>query len=166
MRAALVNEDAMPEPQLIMLDVDACEPSDWNPNVEDLATFNELVENIRQVGMVDPIQVVSLGDDKYRIVGGEHRWKAARLAGLEVLFRLLREELAVKESTRGMRTCFPATIFASPVFAARRAGFGVVFADIELPSMCITPATLDVAYSRDPFDVLVVYWPPRLLAAR
>src|SRR3972149_2330349 len=83
MMTALMNDDAMTEPQLIMLDVDACEPSDWNPNVEDLATFNELVENIRQVGMVDPIQVVPLGDDKYRIVGGEHRWKASRLAGLE-----------------------------------------------------------------------------------
>ena len=76
MMTALMNDDAMTEPQLIMLDVDACEPSDWNPNVEDLATFNELVENIRQVGMVDPIQVMPLRRQV------SHRWRRAPLEGV------------------------------------------------------------------------------------
>lgn len=62
----------------------------WNPNVEETATFNQLVENIRQVGMTVPIQVRTLGDAdlsederasgvKYEIVGGEHRLRAAQV---------------------------------------------------------------------------------------
>jgi len=65
-----------------MLPINSVIPNQWNPNVEDPDTFNELVENIKDVGFVDPIQVVPV-EGGYMIVGGEHRWKAAKLAGLE-----------------------------------------------------------------------------------
>lgn len=62
--------------------IDSIQPSSWNPNVEDPDTFNELVESIKNDGFVDPIQVAPTGDI-YTIVGGEHRWKAAKIAGLQ-----------------------------------------------------------------------------------
>ena len=75
------DEATLHEP--VVLDIDACQPVEWNPNQEDLATFNELVRTIKEVGFTDPIQVVPLEDgDTYSIVAGEHRWKAAKLAGM------------------------------------------------------------------------------------
>jgi hypothetical protein len=65
-----------------VLPVDALEPHPDNPNIEDLAVFNELVEGIKAQGMIEPVLVVPHGPDRWRIIGGEHRWKAAKLAGL------------------------------------------------------------------------------------
>ncbi len=73
-------------PQLhdpVRLDVDACQPVNWNPNQEDVETFNNLVETIEKIGFLDPIIVVEIGDGSHDIIAGEHRWKAAKLAGLK-----------------------------------------------------------------------------------
>lgn len=60
----------------------ALEANPWNPNSMDAREFNLLVENIKLVGFVEPIVAVPLGDDRYRIISGEHRWKAAQVLGL------------------------------------------------------------------------------------
>jgi len=44
--------------------------------------FNRLVDEISEVGFIAPIQVVPLDSGRYRIIGGEHRWKAAKVVGL------------------------------------------------------------------------------------
>jgi len=44
--------------------------------------LQELVESIKQVGLLHPLTVVEEGDG-YRIVAGHRRYEAARLAGLE-----------------------------------------------------------------------------------
>jgi len=67
------------------LKVEDCIPNTWNPNVMDDRTFNRLVEEIRAVGFIDPIQVVPLEGGKYQIIGGEHRWRAAQQAGLSTI---------------------------------------------------------------------------------
>lgn len=70
------------EPEYTTVPIDDIEPNDWNPNIEDPVTFNELVENIKEYGFKDPLEVVRLGgSDRFRIIDGEHRWKAAKLAG-------------------------------------------------------------------------------------
>ena len=43
----------------------------------------QLSESIKQHGIVQPI-IVKKEDETYRIVAGERRWRAARLAGLRV----------------------------------------------------------------------------------
>lgn len=45
--------------------------------------LNELAENIRQHGVLQPILVRPLDNGGYKIVAGERRWRAARLAGLD-----------------------------------------------------------------------------------
>lgn len=56
-------------------------------------TFERLKEEIASVGFLEPIQVVPLENGHYRILGGEHRYRAARELGhLEVPAVLLSEE--------------------------------------------------------------------------
>jgi len=45
-------------------------------------TLGELAESIRQNGIITPIALRKIGENRYRIIAGERRWRAARLAGL------------------------------------------------------------------------------------
>lgn len=57
--------------------------NDFNPNEMDDSTFNRLVEEIEDTGMVSAIQVVPAPGGKFLIIGGEHRWQALRTLGWE-----------------------------------------------------------------------------------
>ena len=60
------------------------EPDKNQPRSEfDEDARNELAENIRQHGVLQPILVRALDNGGYKIVAGERRWRAARLAGLD-----------------------------------------------------------------------------------
>jgi len=63
--------------------IDALQPNVWNPNVEDPDTFNQLVENIKLYGFTGAVEAAPNEDDTFTIIGGEHRWKAAKIAGLK-----------------------------------------------------------------------------------
>lgn len=65
--------------------IDQLQPNPWNANVEDPDTFNQLVENIKLYGFTGAIEAAPNEDGTYTITGGEHRWKAARIAGLREL---------------------------------------------------------------------------------
>ena len=43
----------------------------------------QLAQSIREQGLLQPILVVPMNGGRYRIVAGERRWRAARLAGLD-----------------------------------------------------------------------------------
>ncbi len=45
-------------------------------------TLNELAQSIKEKGIIQPI-IVSPKDDKYEIIVGERRWRAAKIAGLK-----------------------------------------------------------------------------------
>ena len=51
----------------------------------------ELADSIREQGVVQPIVVVARGD-RFEIVAGERRWRAARKAGLERVPVVVREK--------------------------------------------------------------------------
>ena len=65
------------------LKIEDCMPNSWNPNVMDDDMFNMLCREISELGFIDPIQVVPLENGKYLIIGGEHRWRAARAVGYD-----------------------------------------------------------------------------------
>lgn len=76
---------------IAVADVD---PNPWNPNQQDEKTFNRLVQEIKDVGFLEPIHVVpyvheETGATRYLILGGEHRWRAATVAGMENVPALL-----------------------------------------------------------------------------
>lgn len=58
--------------------VDKLVPNERNPNKMSSREFDLLVDNIQKVGFTDPVLVRPLQDDMYRIIGGYHRWQAAK----------------------------------------------------------------------------------------
>jgi len=46
-------------------------------------SLDELADSIREQGLVQPIVVRPVSKDKYEIIAGERRWRAAQLAGLQ-----------------------------------------------------------------------------------
>jgi ParB family chromosome partitioning protein len=71
-----------PLPGVLELEIDRLTPNDYQPrlNIDD-ARLEQLAASIRANGVIQPI-VVRKVDDGYRIIAGERRWRAARLAGL------------------------------------------------------------------------------------
>jgi len=53
--------------------------------------LQELADSIKAQGMVQPIVVRSVVDNKYEIIAGERRWRAAQLAGLAEVPVFIRE---------------------------------------------------------------------------
>jgi ParB family chromosome partitioning protein len=57
----------------------------------DQAALAELADSIKQRGIVQPILVREIGKDKFEIIAGERRWRAAQLAGLATVPVLVRD---------------------------------------------------------------------------
>ena len=74
------------------LPVAAISPNPKQPRtVFDEDALNELVASIAEVGLLQPIVVRPLGADRFELVMGERRWRAAQLAELEVIPAIVRE---------------------------------------------------------------------------
>jgi len=65
-----------------MVALESIEPNEWNPNEMTEAEFSMLVDNITRLGFADPLLLVEDGN-RYRIIDGEHRYRAALLLGME-----------------------------------------------------------------------------------
>lgn len=83
--AATADIDEAGKTGIIELPLIEIEPSPNQPRrhflEDEMAT---LVESIRQYGVIQPIVVCKM-DDKYQIVAGERRWRAAQLAELTTI---------------------------------------------------------------------------------
>jgi ParB family chromosome partitioning protein len=51
----------------------------------------ELVHSIREVGLLQPIVVRPVDDDRFELIMGERRWRAAQFAGLDTIPAIVRE---------------------------------------------------------------------------
>jgi ParB family transcriptional regulator, chromosome partitioning protein len=81
--------------ELREIEVERIEPNPDQPRqFMSPATLTELANSIREHGIVQPLVVGSIGDDRYRIIIGERRWRAAREVGLA------RVPVIVKETTK------------------------------------------------------------------
>lgn len=80
------------EPGVLLVPLDQLTPNRYQPR-SDFANdaLEELAESIRQQGIVQPIVVTESGSDRFSIVAGERRWRAARRAGLSQVPVVIRE---------------------------------------------------------------------------
>jgi ParB family transcriptional regulator, chromosome partitioning protein len=95
---ALVTPDAVEEPPLVHgahfaeLRVDAITPNPRQPRqVFDDEAMAELVHSIKEIGLLQPVVVRPLGDERYELVMGERRWRATQDAGLDVIPAIVRD---------------------------------------------------------------------------
>jgi ParB family chromosome partitioning protein len=66
----------------VEIDIDRLEPNDFQPRSQvDDARLQELAQSIRANGIIQPIVVRRVGD-RFQIIAGERRWRAAKIAGL------------------------------------------------------------------------------------
>lgn len=64
--------------------VECIEPNPNQPRRDfDEESLGELAESVRRVGVLQPIVVRPIGHDRYEIIAGERRWRAAKMAGLQ-----------------------------------------------------------------------------------
>lgn len=72
--------------------IDAITPNRHQPRSQFRdATLEELAASIRKQGVVQPILVRRLDRDRYELIAGERRWRAARLAGLAEIPVIIRD---------------------------------------------------------------------------
>ncbi len=57
----------------------------------DEATLQELAASIREHGVLQPILVRPLGNNRYQLIAGERRWRASKLADLDTIPALVEE---------------------------------------------------------------------------
>jgi ParB family chromosome partitioning protein len=81
------------------VDIDQLTPNDFQPRVMvDEARLQELAQSIRSNGVIQPIVVRKLGD-RFQIIAGERRWRAARLAGLRAVPVVVRDVAPGREQS-------------------------------------------------------------------
>ena len=87
------NESASREQQR-SLAVGCLQPGKYQPRTQmDPASLEELAASIKAQGLMQPILVRPLSGtgDRYEIIAGERRWRAAQIAGLTEVPTLIRE---------------------------------------------------------------------------
>jgi ParB family transcriptional regulator, chromosome partitioning protein len=89
--ALLAGDEGKKEVQR-SLPVGDLQPGKYQPRTQmDPASLDELAASIRAQGLMQPILVRPISVDRYEIIAGERRWRAAQLAGLKEVPTLIRE---------------------------------------------------------------------------
>jgi ParB family transcriptional regulator, chromosome partitioning protein len=68
---------------MVEIDLDLIEPNNFQPRTNfDEERLEQLAQSIKANGIIQPLLVRRLSTDKYQLVAGERRWRAAQRAGL------------------------------------------------------------------------------------
>lgn len=68
---------------MVEIDIDLIEPNNFQPRTTfDEDRLEQLAQSIRSNGIIQPLLVRRLSADRYQLVAGERRWRAAQRAGL------------------------------------------------------------------------------------
>lgn len=83
---------ADPLGSVLQLDIDLIDPSPFQPRTRFAqGALDELAQSIRQTGIVQPIVVRRNGPQRYQLLAGERRWRAAQLTGLHRVPAILQD---------------------------------------------------------------------------
>ena len=90
--ALLGTDSAAPRESLATLPVGRIRPGKYQPRTRmDQQALAELAASIRTQGLMQPLLVRPVDRDRYELIAGERRWRAAQMAGLEEVPVLVRE---------------------------------------------------------------------------
>lgn len=93
---------------ILRIPVDMIEPNPFQPrSAFDEEALQELAASIRTLGLIQPVTVRRITDDRYQIISGERRYKACRLAGMSTIPAYIRDandqgmlEMAIVENVQ------------------------------------------------------------------
>jgi ParB family chromosome partitioning protein len=89
---ALLGGEDSPREALLTLPVGRIRPGKYQPRTKmDQQALGELASSIRSQGLMQPLLVRPVDRDRYELIAGERRWRAAQMAGLEQVPVLVRE---------------------------------------------------------------------------
>ena len=95
--SALIPDTIEPRLGPLEIDIDRLVPNSFQPRRQmDDARLEELARSIKSNGIIQPI-VVRRSGDRFHIIAGERRWRAAQLAGLPRVPVVVREIVAGQE---------------------------------------------------------------------
>ena len=96
---ALISTDGVQTKGSSSISEIAVDLIDANPNQPrrefDVSALHELAASIREIGIIQPITLHLADDGRYKIIAGERRWRAAKMAGLTAIpayIRTVRDE--------------------------------------------------------------------------
>lgn len=76
---------------VVYLNIDSLIPNAYQPRkIFNEKTINELATSIKEYGILNPL-LVRKKDDKYEIIAGERRWRAAKKIGLDKIPAIVKE---------------------------------------------------------------------------
>lgn len=77
---------------ILRIPVDMVEPNPFQPRMSfDQEALDELADSIRTLGLIQPITVRSTSGGKYQIISGERRFRACRMAGMDMVPAYIRD---------------------------------------------------------------------------
>jgi len=90
--ALLGGDGTPPREAMLTLPVTRIRPGRYQPRTKmDQQALAELAGSIRAQGLMQPLLVRPVDRDRYELIAGERRWRAAQMAGLEEVPVLVRE---------------------------------------------------------------------------
>lgn len=86
---------AQPAPSgLANVAIEQISPNPYQPRrIFNDASIEELSRSVREHGIIQPLVVTKIGDNKYRLIAGERRFRAAQKAGLHVVPVVVKETM-------------------------------------------------------------------------
>jgi ParB family chromosome partitioning protein len=86
------TQQTKPMAEMLEVAISAIDPNPLQPRTMfDDEALKELSTSIAQLGVIQPITLKRSGADRYIIISGERRWRAAQMAGLDTLPAYIRE---------------------------------------------------------------------------
>ena len=93
---------------ILRIPVVMIEPNPYQPRMSfDQTALEELASSIRTLGLIQPVTVRRITDNRYQIISGERRYKACRLAGMTTIPAYIRDandqgmlEMAIVENVQ------------------------------------------------------------------
>ena len=77
---------------ILRIPVDLIEPNPFQPRMTfDQEALRELADSIRTFGLIQPVTVRRQANGKYQIISGERRFRACRLAGMDMIPAYIRD---------------------------------------------------------------------------
>ncbi|OFV94535.1 MAG: hypothetical protein A3G76_11960 [Acidobacteria bacterium RIFCSPLOWO2_12_FULL_65_11] len=93
--SALIPDAPLPPATAVEVDIDLLSPNQFQPRAHiDATGLEQLSQSIKTNGVIQPIVVRKVGD-RFQIIAGERRWRAAARAGLQ------RVPIVVRDVTPG-----------------------------------------------------------------